>query len=37
MKLKKKNLIKKKYIYELLENGFSNKDIEIGKKVNEKE
>ncbi len=33
MRIKKKNLIKKKYIYELLENGFSKKDIEIGKKV----
>ena len=33
MKNKKNNLIKKKYIYELLENGFSKKDIEIGKKV----
>ena len=33
MNIRKKNLIKKKYIYELLENGFSKKDIEIGKKV----
>jgi len=33
MKVKKQNLIKKKYTYELLENGFSKKDIEIGKKV----
>ena len=33
MSNKKKNLIKKKYIYELLENGFSKNDIEIGKKV----
>ena len=36
--MKKKNqkiqyLIKKKYKYQLLENGFSNKDISIGKKV----
>ena len=28
-----KNLIKKNYKYQLLENGFSNKDISIGKKV----
>ncbi len=27
------NLINKKYKYELLENGFTNKDIEVGKKV----
>ena len=27
------NLIKKKYKYQLLENGFSKEDIEIGKKV----
>ena len=27
------NLINKKYKYELLENGFNNKDILIGKKV----
>ena len=33
MKRKKKKSNKKKYVYELLENGFSNKDIEIGKKV----
>ncbi len=33
MKVEKQNLIKKKYTYELLENGFSKKDIEIGKKV----
>ena len=26
-------LIKKKYKYELLENGFSNSDISVGKKV----
>ena len=26
-------LIKKKYKYELLENGFSSKDISVGKKV----
>ena len=29
----KKKIIKKKYIYELLDNGFSNQDIKIGKKV----
>ena len=28
-----KNLINKNYKYQLLENGFSNKDISIGKKV----
>ena len=33
MSYKKTNLLQKKYFYELLENGFSNKDIEIGKKV----
>ena len=30
---KRINLINKKYKYELLENGFNNKDILIGKKV----
>ena len=33
MRPKKTNLLKKKYFYELLENGFSKKDIEIGKRV----
>ena len=28
-----KNLINKNYKYQLLENGFSNKDISVGKKV----
>tara|TARA_Y100000996_G_scaffold398939_1_gene367482 strand:+ start:6689 stop:7951 length:1263 start_codon:yes stop_codon:yes gene_type:complete len=31
--LKNQNLINKEYKYELLENGFTNKDISIGKKV----
>ena len=30
---KYKNLINKNYKYELLENGFTNQDINIGKKV----
>ena len=31
--LKNQSLINKKYKYELLENGFTNQDISIGKKV----
>ena len=32
-KPKNHNLLNKKYRYELLENGFTNEDISVGKKV----